>query len=336
MVFLAPLPTPNELVTAFPIDETLRQNVLHARQRVQEALHGHGFLIIMGPCSLDGHEGALRYAELLCEAQKSLPSEWVIVMRAFFEKPRSLDGWKGYVHASHPDELIGRVEATRVLLRSLLNSGVALGSELLQPALLPYVEDCLSWGCIGARTCSSQIHRELASAAPFPVGIKNDLTGDVKTALDSIWSARHPQSTYQINGDGRLCAAIAPGNADSHIILRGGFDGPNISPDELEVMTEGLEQRQIPTQFLIDCAHGNARKTSRGQLQILDRLPLEHPRFGGIMLESYLHEGRQLVQGDPTPGLSVTDPCLSWEQTLLALHSLADSWAAGSIQLNQS
>lgn len=308
-----------------------------AREQISDILGGvdsERMLVVCGPCSIDDVNSALVYAERLRRLSEELENRVVLVMRTYFEKPRSVVGWKGMLYdpltggESGPS---GGLSIARRLAVRLNESGVACATEFLNPMLAPYLEDCMAYGSIGSRTVESQIHRELASRLSLPIGLKNGMDGNSASAINAVKSVRSPHSFYGQNLDGAPCLLETRGNLGGHIILRGGSQGPNYTEASVnEVVTQGRDLG-IERPVVVDCSHGNSNKEFRRQPSVVNEV-LRQWKAGqrgiaGIMLESHLVEGRQdaEVGGARRFGQSITDACIGWEDTENTIRKLADA-----------
>ncbi|HTO06266.1 MAG TPA: 3-deoxy-7-phosphoheptulonate synthase [Myxococcota bacterium] len=328
------LPTPAALAARLPRSPRAAATVERGRGALRDALHGKDprFVAIVGPCSIHEPASALEYARRLARLRDELGGTLTLIMRTYFEKPRSALGWKGLINDPELDgscDLAAGLERARETLLALNELGVPCASELLDPIVRHYTGDLLAWACIGARTSESQIHREMASGLPCPVGIKNPTSGEIGPAVDAIVAARGCHRHLGISPDGGFSRIETPGNPDAHLVLRGGANGPNFGPDGVARAAESLAPLALPRPVLVDCSHGNSRKDPRRQPAVF-RAVLE--QFGapgtpllGAMLESHLREGRQeLAPGrSPAYGVSITDACLGWEETESLLREAA-------------
>lgn len=324
-----PLPSPSELRERFPLSEAAARTVQETRNRLATRLsQGEGPLIaVVGPCSLHSEEAALAYADRLAPLARRLADDVIIVMRAYFEKPRTTVGWKGFLYdpdmnGSH--DLEQGLCRGRSLLTELAERGLSLATELLDPLATPYLEDCLSWAAIGARTAESQIHRQLVSGMTCPVGFKNGTDGSVSIALAAMESSRAAHSHLGIDAKGRVALVRTPGNPNTHVVLRGGKSGPNYHSHHITRIAEGAPGR-LP--LLVDCSHGNSEKDFRRQSAVADAVLEQVGRRDvdllGLMVESHLDEGRQEPGPKATPRQSVTDACLGFEETASLLEKMA-------------
>jgi 3-deoxy-7-phosphoheptulonate synthase len=327
------LVTPAELALRHPVTPSISRHVTDARRRIENILRGEDrrLLAIVGPCSIHDPDAAIDYATRLRALREKHRSRLEIVMRTYFEKPRTVVGWKGLI--SDPD-LNGscRVNHGLALARHLLLRINALGlptaTEFLDMVTGQFIADLISWGAVSARTTESQIHREMASALSCPVGFKNGTDGNTRIAVDAIRAARASHTFISPDKSGRMTIYQTRGNPFGHIIMRGG-KSPNYQADDIAAACGALREFALPEHLVVDFSHGNCQKQHRRQLEVCDDV-CQQIRSGsgsivGIMAESFLHEGAQkLTDGQPlTYGQSVTDPCLSWEDTGLLLDKLA-------------
>ncbi len=328
-----PLLSPLALRTTLPLSSADVAFIAESREAIQAILTGKDqrFLVIVGPCSIHETQEALLYAERLKALADGLKDKAFIVLRAYFQKSRTAGGWQGLLvdprlDGSH-DIALG-LEKARTLALRLTTLRMPLGMELVDPAGLHYLADCLSWGAIGARTVESSLHRQLASGAPFPIGFKNNMAGSIQAAIQAVGVASKPQTYMDINAHGALCLRTTPGNPWGHIILRGGVQRPNYAENDLQEAIQGLTKNGLPLRILIDCAHGNSTKHGACQSTVFEaalKLREAYPAIRGLMLESYLKAGKQNFPADPQPilsGLSLTDPCLGWEETEALLRKV--------------
>ncbi len=322
----SPLLSPSAIRAALPLNRADTAFVAQSREVIQAILAGKDqrLLVVLGPCSIHDTQEAILYAERLKALAEDLKERTFIVMRAYFQKSRTAGGWQGLIADPHLDgsnHLALGLEMARKLALSLTKLRIPLGMELVDPAGLYYLEDCLSWGSIGARTVESSPHRQLASGVPFPIGFKNNTAGSILTAIQAVGVASKPQTYMDINTHGILCLRKTPGNPWGHIILRGGKERPNYQEPDLQEAIQRLKDDGLPSRILIDCAHGNSTKQGECQSRVFEaalKLRQRYPEIRGLMLESYLKAGKQPFPTYPQPilaGLSLTDPCLGWEET---------------------
>lgn len=294
-------------------------------------------LVIVGPCSIHSAEQAIEYANLL----KSKMSSWdnlLIVMRAYFEKPRTTVGWKGLINDPDIDgsfKINKGLRVSRQLLCDLTHLGVPVGSELLDTISPQYIADLISWGAIGARTTESQLHRELASGVSFPIGFKNGTDGSVTVAIDAMRSSSNPHAFMGVTEQGLAAIVKTRGNQDVHVILRGGTKGPNFASEHVRAAAKSIEKAR-PTNHasvMIDCSHGNSQKNHNNQPKVVDdicsQLADGDKNITGVMIESHINAGRQDVPAEGPSGLkhgvSITDACVDWECTVAMLDKLNDA-----------
>jgi len=287
---------------------------------------------VIGPCSVHEPRSALEYAHHLAEMRPQLDDALEIVMRVYFEKPRTTVGWKGLINDPHLDGSFRINEGLRIarsLLIDINAMGVPAGSELLDTSSPQYMADLLSWGAIGARTTESQVHRELASACSMPVGFKNGTDGGVQIAIDAVRAAAHPHSFLGVTEQGLAGIVSTRGNVDCHVILRGGQSGPNYDAASVGTTLAALRAAGVPARLMIDTSHGNSEKDYRRQPRVAREIAAQVGQgergIIGVLMESFLVEGRQDLS-DPARlvyGQSITDACLSWEMTVPVLQELA-------------
>jgi 3-deoxy-7-phosphoheptulonate synthase len=327
---------PNTVHDECPITEEGSKTVFEAREAIHKILHGEDdrLLVITGPCSVHDTDAALEYARKLKAVAEELKDDLVVVMRVYFEKPRTTVGWKGLINDPNLDGSFAINDGLRIarkLLVDLTDMGVPTGTEFLDLISPQYVADLVSWGAIGARTTESQVHRELASGLSCPVGFKNGTDGGLQIAIDAIRSASQPHHFLSLTKEGRSAIFSTAGNEDCHIILRGGRK-PNYDADSVNEASQKLESAGIPANIMVDCSHANSQKQPERQVNVAedvaDQIAVGDKRIVGIMLESHLVAGRQDVEGDRnalTYGQSITDACISWEQTAPVMYELAEA-----------
>jgi 3-deoxy-7-phosphoheptulonate synthase len=318
------LPSALQLKAQLPLDHALGQQVSHHRQAVQAILNGEDsrLLVVVGPCSIHDPKSALEYAERLAELAADVSDQLLIVMRAYVEKPRTTVGWKGLAYdpdLDGSDDMAAGLTLSRQLMRDMLRLGLPLATEILQPMAAGYFDDLLSWVAIGARTTESQIHREMASGLPMPLGFKNGTDGGVSIACDAMRSAAHGHRHFGLDRQGHPAIIATAGNADTHIVLRGGHNGPNYDSAHVARVLGDLTRQQIAPRIMVDCSHANSGKDPLRQPQVFNdvlaqRLAGERALMG-MMLESHLFEGCQPLGDNLRYGVSVTDACLGWAAT---------------------
>jgi len=335
---LKELSTPEEVMREIPRTLTATRIVMAARNAIHAILNGTDdrLLVIVGPCSIHDPIAAVDYAERLAGLREQLADRLEIVMRVYFEKPRTTVGWKGLINDPDLDNSFNINKGLRLarnLLSALNNLGLPAGTEFLDLTTPQYIADLVSWAAIGARTTESQIHRELASGLSCPVGFKNGTDGDVRIAADAVRSALHPHHFMAVTKRGRSAIAATSGNEDCHIILRGGKTA-NYDADSVELAAVELSRAGLTPRIMIDASHANSGKRPENQplvvADIARQLSGGEARIVGAMIESNLVAGRQDVLPGVTLtyGQSITDGCIDWNTTVLALNELADAVAA--------
>ena len=333
---IVPLPPPENLIRFFPIHGTpVETLVADTRRRVREIVRGKSdrLLVIIGPCSIHDPAAAVAYAEKLLHERIKHEKELEVVMRVYFEKPRTTVGWKGLINDPYLNGSFRINEGLRVardLLVRINQAGVPAGCEFLDVISPQYIGDLVSWGAIGARTTESQVHRELASGLSAPVGFKNGTDGNVRIAVDALLAARQKHHFLSVHKSGQVAIVETRGNDDCHIILRGG-KAPNYDAASVAAACEELAKAKLAERLMIDCSHANAAKQFQRQMDvardIAGQLAGGERRIVGAMVESHLVEGRQELQAGKALrfGQSITDPCLGWEDSERLLATLAEA-----------
>jgi len=327
--------SPSHVLGEFPITERAARTVYETRQMIHRILHGADdrLLVIMGPCSIHDVKAAKEYAAKLKEANDRLAADLLVVMRVYFEKPRTTIGWKGLINDPNLDGTFRINDGLRIgrkLLLDLNESGMPAGSEFLDMITPQYIADLISWGAIGARTTESQVHRELASGLSCPVGFKNGTDGNVRIAIDAIRAAQAPHHFLSVTKDGTTAIVSTAGNEDCHVILRGGRR-PNYDAANVDAAGKSLAEGGIPARLMIDFSHGNSAKEPEKQIDVGREVAAQiaggDGRIFGVMVESHLKTGRQdLIPGkELVYGQSVTDACIGWEDSRALLDTLADA-----------
>ncbi len=331
-----PLIPPAILMEELPLTERASHVVAEARLQEGRILHGSDdrLLVIVGPCSIHDPKAALDYADRLQTVAERLRGDLLVVMRVYFEKPRTTIGWKGLVNDPHLDgsfDINNGLRMARGLLLELANRGLPAGTEFLDVITPQFIADLISWGAIGARTTESQVHRELASGLSMPVGFKNGTDGSIQIAVDAIGAARHPHHFLSVTKQGISAIVTTKGNDHCHLILRGANAGPNHDVESVAKCAEILRRAGLPTRMMIDCSHGNSRKDHTRQPQVAaeigDQIAGGSDHICGVMIESHLREGRQTHSAE-TPlvyGQSITDACIAWDTTVPVLERLAEA-----------
>jgi 3-deoxy-7-phosphoheptulonate synthase len=329
------LAPPSHLLRDLTVTEKAAKTVVEARQQIHRVLHGADdrLVVIMGPCSIHDVQAAKEYAARLAEARAKLSRDLLIVMRVYFEKPRTTVGWKGLINDPKLDGSFSINEGLRIarqLLLDLNELGVPVGCEFLDMITPQYIADLVSWGAIGARTTESQVHRELASGLSCPVGFKNGTDGNIKIAVDAIRAAQAPHHFLSVTKGGHSAIVSTTGNEDCHIILRGGKQ-PNYDAASVDAAGKGLAEAGVPVRLMVDFSHGNSSKNPQKQIdvgqEVARQLAAGEERIFGVMMESHLKGGRQdLIPGKPLQyGVSITDGCVGWEETRTLLDELAEA-----------
>jgi 3-deoxy-7-phosphoheptulonate synthase len=339
------LPAPREVHVDLPVSETEAAHIAKARAAVQAILRGEDdrLLVIVGPCSIHEPESAIEYARRLRDFSPGVADALYLVMRVYFEKPRTRMGWKGLIY--DPD-LDGRgdigegLRRARHILLECARLGVPAASEILDLVTPQYYAELLTWGAIGARTVESPLHRQMASALSAPVGFKNATDGSVQTAVDAILVAAQPHTFPSISFDGRAMIVTSSGNPQGHLILRGSEQGPNYDAASVRSAAADLTKAGLPPRMIIDCSHGNSGKDYRKQPEVAadlaDQIAGGSSAICGVMLESHLCEGKQAITAGRKNlryGQSVTDACIGWDETRAVLDRLA---AAVRLRRNRS
>lgn len=327
---------PIALMERYPLSETAEQTVIEARSRIADIVHGRDgrLLVIAGPCSIHDTQAATEYAGKLLQLRKKYADKLEVVMRVYFEKPRTTVGWKGLINDPYMDNSFAINDGLRIarnLLCEINDMSLPTAGEFLDVISPQYVADLMSWGAIGARTTESQIHRELASGLSCPVGFKNGTNGGTKIAVDGIGAASNPHHFLSVTKFGHSAIVSTKGNEDCHIILRGGSDGPNYSEQHVLDAHSALNKAGINDRVMVDFSHANSSKQHKKQIDvakdIAGQLAAGSKALLGVMIESHLVEGSQkVVEGQPlTYGQSITDACLGWEDTEEVLAILAEA-----------
>lgn len=329
------LPSPAALRDELPLSEQHESLVHRSRAEVEHILSGEDdrLLVVVGPCSVHDPVAALDYARRLAPLAREHAEDLLVVMRVYFEKPRSNGGWKGLINDPDLDgshDVVRGLRVARQLLTDVLEEGLPIACEFLEPVSPQYIADAVSWGAIGARTTESQVHRQLASGLSMPVGFKNGMDGDLQSAVDGCLVARRGQVFFGADDQGAAAVVATTGNPAAHIVLRGGRGGPNFGPEHVADAAAQAERAGIPTRIVVDASHANSNKDHVRQAEVAREIAAElvsTPALAGVMLESFLIAGRQdlsdATRDSLTYGQSVTDACLGWEDTVDVLAELA-------------
>jgi len=335
---LRELRSPAEVISEFPRTDRATRTVIATRHAVHNILHDHDdrLLVVIGPCSIHDPAAARDYAQRLAELRSRLAHTLEIVMRVYFEKPRTTVGWKGLINDPNLDgsfDIDAGLRTARELLRDINDLGMPAGTEFLDMTTPQYIADLVSWAAIGARTTESQVHRELASGLSCPVGFKNGTNGNVRIAIDAVGAASHPHHFMAVTKTGRSAIASTTGNEDAHIILRGG-SAPNYDAQSVAAASAELTKAGLRPAVMIDASHANSQKKPDNQPLVVEDVAVQleagETRIVGMMIESNLVAGRQdLIPGKPlTYGQSITDGCIGWDASVAVLDRLAEAVAA--------
>jgi 3-deoxy-7-phosphoheptulonate synthase len=331
---VVPLISPRELKSKLPISPAIAQNVLENRKTIEAILtrKDKRFLVVVGPCSIYDAKAAIEYARKLKKLSDELKDKLFIVMRVYFEKPRTTVGWKGYLNDPH---LTGHGDISeglflgRKLLLDITGMGLPVATEVLDPIVPQYLSDMISWASIGARTTESQTHREMASGLSMPVGFKNSTEGNLEVAINAMEAARHPHHFLGINQEGQTSIVKTKGNLYGHVILRGGRQ-PNYDEKTIISTTENIQKAGFDASLMIDCSHGNSMKKHENQegvcRAVIDLKNKGHESIIGVLMESNLFEGNQKIPADISQlkyGVSITDACMGWDTTEALLKDVA-------------
>lgn len=333
------LPTYQELKTRFPLTPTQSFFISKSRQTTGAILNGTDprLLLIVGPCSIHDRLSAKDFASQLRKLANAMSSQFFLIMRIYCEKPRTASGWKGFLYdplldGSHEIEL--GIEWTRQLLLELTNMQIPAATEFLDPLTAFYYDDLITWGSIGARTASSQIHRQLASGLSMPIGFKNGVAGNISAAVNGVLAASQPQTYVRLGENGKSVIGKTTGNPDAHIVLRGGESGPNYDSCSITDALARLEKLKLPSKLLIDCSHDNSGRKYDHQPEVfqsvIHQIAEGNTHIRGLMLESHLYAGQQRLKENSELlqyGVSITDACLDWQSTARLI-----TWGAEYLQ----
>ena len=324
---LTPIIAPADLKQVFPLSEENAAFVVEARQQVRDILHNRDrrMMVVVGPCSIHDPAAAVEYARRLSKLAKELADQLLLVMRVYFEKPRTTVGWKGLINdpdlnGSH--QISKGLGVARSLLCSITTLKLPIATEMLDTITPEYYSDMISWGAIGARTTESQPHREMASGLSFPIGFKNSTDGNPQVAINAMGAAQHPHSFLGINREGRTSIVHTIGNPDAHIVLRGGDNQPNYFPEDIAATGAKLAEAGLNQTIMVDCSHANSFKNHERQEEVLnnviDQALAGNPHLSSLMIESNLEAGNQSIPSDLAQlkyGVSITDKCVDWATT---------------------
>ena len=323
----AVLPSPDFLMREIAPSAGEAQLVVDSRAEIQKSLFvpGSRFLLIVGPCSIHDTEACRSYAEKLAILAEEVKDKFLVVMRVYFEKPRTTVGWKGLImdpHLDGSDNILKGLEKARAFLKETLSLGLPTATELLDPITPQYIADLISWSAIGARTSESQTHRQMASGLSMPLGFKNTTSGDVTAAINAVKAASHPQTFLGVSSEGVASAVSTAGNPDCHLILRGGDDGPNFDADSIKATRDTLLKHKLAPGIMVDASHANCGKDCTKMAAVFEEIIRQRAEGDtsviGAMLESHLVAGNQKFPqplDQLTYGQSITDQCIDWETT---------------------
>ena len=331
--------TPEQLKARLPVSEDVREAVNGYRETVRNivARKDPRLLVVVGPCSIHDVEAAKEYAQRLKSLSDDIADQVFVVMRAYFEKPRSTVGWKGLINDPHLDDSFKVAEGLHIgrqLLLELSQMGLPLATEALDPITPQYMQDLISWSAIGARTTESQTHREMASGLSCPVGFKNGTDGSLGVAINALESVASPHRFLGISPTGQVSVIQTKGNAHGHVVLRGGSSGPNYSPEHIQACEAALEKLGLTQSIMVDCSHANSNKDHRQQRNVVNSVSQQiaagNRSITGLMIESHLHEGNQSISNPDglSYGVSITDACINWDETDSLLRQLAEQLAS--------
>lgn len=324
---MRPLPTPDYLRKHIPATESMKERIVESRRIIGDIIHGRDkrMLMIVGPCSIHDADEALEYARRLHALHAEVCDTLYIVMRTFFAKPRTTIGWKGLLYdpdMDGSDNIATGLARSRMIATAIVEMGLPVSMEAVDPISVRYLTDVLSWASVGARTIESQPHRELASGLSMPVGLKNSTDGNVKLAIDALHTVRSEHSFIGVNDLGMTVQVRTKGNLFGHVVLRGGSAGPNFDSKTIQATRDALHDKGLTAGIMIDCSHGNSSKEHEKQIHVLQDIVQQRLEgcdvIIGAMIESYLEEGNQQIPVDLSQlkrGVSVTDACLGWDTT---------------------
>jgi len=333
---LIPIVAPFYLRQIFPLNEKDAEFVTYSRNTIKNILNrtDKRIMAVVGPCSIHDPKAAMDYAQRLKKLSEEVKDKIYIVMRVYFEKPRTTIGWKGLINDPDMDgshQISKGLGIARRLLSEITNLNLPVACEMLDPITPQYLSDMISWGAIGARTTESQTHREMASGLSFPVGFKNGTDGNIKIACDAMEAALRPHSFLGINAEGKSSIVKTLGNPNVHLVLRGGDKKPNYFPEDIEKAINILQKNNLPDSIMVDCSHANSLKDHRNQPKVLESV-IEQINYGcayikAVMIESNINEGNQPICSNKSElkyGVSITDKCIDWDTTERIIKSAAE------------
>ena len=328
--------TPEQLKSDLPMSAAAAASIADSREVIRNILDGkdHRIFVVVGPCSIHDVDAALDYAARLKQLAAEVEDTLYIVMRVYFEKPRTTVGWKGLINDPHLNDTFKIQQGLHIgrkLLLDVAEMGLPTSTEALDPISPQYMQDCIAWSAIGARTTESQTHREMASGLSSAVGFKNGTDGGLAVAMNAIQSASKPHRFLGINGQGQVAIIHTKGNPYAHIVLRGGSNGPNYDSAHIEQTEQALEKAGVVKNIMVDCSHANSSKQPALQLAVIDDISQQiingNQSIVGLMVESNINEGNQSIPDDLSQlqyGVSVTDACISWDSTATAIRTMRD------------
>lgn len=325
--------TPGELKAKLPLSDAARETVAKGRQTVQDILDrkDHRIFIVIGPCSIHDLKAAKEYAERLKVLADKVSDTLVLVLRVYFEKPRTTVGWKGLINDPYINDTFkieDGLHIARQLLLDVAELGLPAATEALDPITPQYMQDLIAWSAIGARTTESQTHREMSSGLSSPVGFKNGTDGSLEVAVNAMLSVQHPHRFLGIDDDGRVALTTTKGNQYGHVVLRGGGGKPNYDSVSIALAEQELVKAKVSTNIMVDCSHANSNKDPSLQTLVMDNASNQiiegNESIIGLMVESHLHFGNQKTTANLEYGVSITDGCISWETTEEAVLKMAD------------
>jgi 3-deoxy-7-phosphoheptulonate synthase len=330
---ITPIPPPEEIKAQFPLSDRAKKQIAHSRDIAKRIINGSDSrkVLVVGPCSIHDRKAAMEYAERFKELSLKVNRTTFMVMRVYVEKPRTSTGWKGMLYDPHLNgtyDIKTGLLWTRELLLALAEEDIPCATEFVDPLATLYYEDLITWGFIGARTSSSQPHRQFASSLAIPVGFKNATDGNLEGAIHGVLSAKEPHVAMRVNEQGKLCTVESSGNPYAHVVLRGAYHFTNFDRVSVGQAVEQLKSHHLPPRLMIDCSHGNCQKQYDKQqeafLSVLEQIAQGNEHILGWMLESHLESGNQMLTQDPSQlkyAVSITDPCLDWKKTEELIHS---------------
>lgn len=324
----SPMSSPATVMRNLPISPKQMRHVLRSRKEIMAILDhtDNRFLAIVGPCSIHDKKDGVEYAKRLKKLSDRVSDKIYIVMRAYFEKPRTILGWKGMIYdpfLNQSNDIESGIRMAREMLREIVDIGLPVATEILEPIIPQYIADLVSWAAIGARTAESQPHRQMASGLSMPIGIKNATDGSLNVAIEAIRSANAPHAFIGLDSCGHVAVFNTCGNLYGHIVLRGGKNGPNYTPEHIIFAKDMMKKNKVKSNIIVDCSHANSGKKPEKQTEVAmnvlkQRIQGNEKDIVGIMVESNIKQGRQEIPEDLTkliPGLSITDACLGWDET---------------------